>query len=229
VVLTAVVATAFVKDFGPSKLEAINRWVGVVVAFFATVLVAPGAAAHLVHEAYDIASRSLARARTWLSRLIPCLRTKRQGTVVALTATASIGLVTGQASARVWSPSESAEVRIEMLRALVSEVEGKLRSVSRQVSQLADQQRTALADVEHKLRNELAQLRRVTVRKEAEATRINARALPVIGVGIFLSGVPEDLAKWPLPYAWIPSVLATFFLIMAFIETLFEWRERDSA
>jgi hypothetical protein len=39
--------------------------------------------------------------------------------------------------------------------------------------------------------------------KERESAQIDARALPVVGIGILLSGIPVELASLPFGIGWI--------------------------
>jgi len=57
---------------------------------------------------------------------------------------------------------------------------------------------------------ETAELRRLLDERERQAAEIDARALPLAGFGIVLSGIPDELAWWPFPYpyGWLFPVLA---------------------
>jgi hypothetical protein len=48
---------------------------------------------------------------------------------------------------------------------------------------------------------------RLLEEREQESARIDARGLPVVGFGILLSGVPDELAAIPFPFGWaLPAV-----------------------
>ncbi len=217
--LSAVAVTGLVAEFSPSDLPAINRWVGVVVAFVASVIIAPDAAAHLGREIGGVVLRSWARARDALARVFPALRRRREGRAF-VSGAAGIATTGGVLVVREWNPKDPVDVRIERLRTLITEVEQKVSKVDARLSQEVEQRARELADVERRLRGELGQVRKILDQKEAEATRINARALPILGVGIFLGGVPEDLAALPLPYAWIPPIVAVHLLHLALVDLI---------
>lgn len=192
-----------------------------MVAAIASVIVAPQAAAHLGREILGVALRAGARARDGLARIFPALRRKREGRAI-LAAAASMTASGSVAIVSVWNPNDPVNVLIEKLRTLIKDVDEKVGKLDARLSQEVEQRTRALVDLERTIRGELGQFRQVLDRKEAEATRINARALPIMGAGISLGGVPEDLTALPLPYAWFPAILAVHLLLLALIDLIQE-------
>ena len=79
-----------------------------------------------------------------------------------------------------------------------------------------------MEEVGRRLADEVAVIHRPTDAHEEALTRVDARALPVVGVGIVLSGIPEPLAQ----YGWFGilsigiAVLVLVLAIVHFVRTL---------
>jgi hypothetical protein len=58
-------------------------------------------------------------------------------------------------------------------------------------------------ELKRTLEEKTAELRLLVEEKERESAQIDARALPVVGFGILLSGIPEELASIPFGLGWI--------------------------
>jgi hypothetical protein len=57
-----------------------------------------------------------------------------------------------------------------------------------------------VAELSRTIKEETAKLGRLLEEREQESARIDARGLPVVGFGILLSGVPDELAAIPFPW-----------------------------
>ena len=63
--------------------------------------------------------------------------------------------------------------------------------------------RQVVAELKRTLEQKTAELRLLVEEKERESAQIDARALPVVGFGILLSGIPEELASISFGLGWI--------------------------
>lgn len=70
---------------------------------------------------------------------------------------------------------------------------------------------------------ETAELRRLLDERERQAARIDARGLPVVGFGILLSGVPDELASFLYPFGWLLPIFGIVITVTAGVSA---WRER---
>ncbi len=61
--------------------------------------------------------------------------------------------------------------------------------------------------MQESLRSDIAELRQQLAERDHEGARIDARGLPVIGFGILLSGIPDELASIPWGLGWVFPIL----------------------
>jgi hypothetical protein len=66
----------------------------------------------------------------------------------------------------------------------------------------------------------------LVISRDEQLARIDARGFPVIAAGIFLSGVPEDLAHFLYPLGWLWVVIAVTVCVGVSISA---WREAHVA
>lgn len=186
-------------------LAAVNRWVGVVVAVIGACITAPAGVARVWHSTVLEVRRVGGSVRSTLARFLPFLRRTHQVTItdrIGVSSDLSVSsLLAG--SGYQWSPDASVEVRLEQLRQRLDGVEGRLSDLHRQLRQEVSDRSAAMAQVEQSLNAEAATLRVQLARQEQQAAEVDSHGLPVLVVGIFLSGVPEDLAKLPCFLGWL--------------------------
>lgn len=192
----------------------------------AAVVVAPSGTRVLVRSAWVWLRRQGARTRGQLARFLPFLR--RDLNVQGVTASIGVGLGVGTStgSGRAWHPTASVDERIEALHQHMTEVEGQLNEVSQQLSQETSKRERALAELEAGLRAETAELCRLLEEQEHRAARVDARGLPVIALGIVLSGIPDQLASIPYGIGWVAPVLGIAAAVAAGVPA---WREAHPA
>ncbi|MGN9846400.1 hypothetical protein ACTMTI_50650 [Nonomuraea sp. H19] len=63
----------------------------------------------------------------------------------------------------------------------------------------------------------LEELHRLLKEKDQQTATINARAIPVLGAGIFLNGVPEALAEIPWHLGWLLPFLGFGAMVAALL------------
>lgn len=127
------------------------------------------------------------------------------------------------ASGRVWSPDASTETKVEQLHKDLEDLY-RLRG--------DDQARTAerlgshdkeLADLAQRLESRLADVQERQEEAERRATETDARALPVVGVGVVLSSVPGVLAWLPL---WVLFPVLAVIVGAALTVAYVAWQAR---
>jgi hypothetical protein len=102
-----------------------------------------------------------------------------------------------------WKPDAPVDERIETLRAYITSVETRLNETITGVSQERADRETAITELARTLHARLDELHQLLKEKDRQMATIDARGLPVIGAGIFLSGIPEALAELPWHLGWI--------------------------
>jgi hypothetical protein len=202
-------------------LAATNRWVGVIIALLGTCLASPQATRMLLDGSSRIIVRPAAavrrrvrlrvgQLRSSLSRFIPALR--RHHVVVTTDSVmggdGAVGSISITATAgSSWQTHAPTEVKLEALHERLKVAEGKLTQIDQQVTGEIRQREASVTSLREALRTEIAELRESVIKLKRDDTRIDARALPIVGFGILLSGVPDDLARLPSPFGWLLPAL----------------------
>ncbi|MEV0382869.1 hypothetical protein [Nonomuraea sp. NPDC050643] len=165
-------------------LSGINKWVGVIIAMVGAMIAAPDGTKMVIRA-------PAARARGLINRWRAPATQSRS---VSVSATATLGALTATATARSWKPGDPVDDRIEALRAHISVLEGHLNQTARAVDEEKSAREAAISELGNELRVGLDELHKLLEQKDRQLARVDARALPLIGFGIVLSGVPEELA-----------------------------------
>lgn len=185
-------------------LADINRWVGVAIALVGSIVAAPGGTGLLLKFGSERLSRAGRAVRAGLARVLPFLRHKpRVLSGGAVGASMSTGRAVGTVSGSPWNPSASVDEQIERLRQKLDQLERGLNDASEKLSLEVNNREQALAALERKLLRDVSGLAEQVQKQEQQAALIDARGLPVIGFGIVLSGIPDELASLPLGMGWL--------------------------
>jgi hypothetical protein len=202
----------------PVVLIGVVRFVGIGVALLGAFVTAPAGSQRLARDLLNTARRV---GRTIL-RHLPWYHHSVSVHVPSIHGTAAMGLptVTISASASVWSPNAPVAEQIERLRLrtdrLATELERLRDDHRKEVQDLRQQIEALQADHEHAL----AALRAELEGRERLAAQIDATGLPLIGLGIVLSGWPDR---------WLPTWWAAFLLFLALVVVVQVILKRRSA
>lgn len=130
-------------------------------------------------------------------------------TVHAGTATGTLH-ITGNVRAGV-TPGPDATVghRLDLVEQWLDRLDNEVDQIGADLGTETGQRKAEDMRLADELPSEIARLEREIEERDRESVQINARALPVVGFGIALSGVPENLA------AWAPLGLATVLVGVA--------------
>ncbi|WP_143082266.1 hypothetical protein [Nonomuraea wenchangensis] len=117
-----------------------------------------------------------------------------------------------------WALDEEASVaeQVKALRAYIENIEIRLNEMVNALSDEGRARKAAITELSQTLEQRLDQLRALIDQKDQRAARVDARGLPLIGGGIFLNGVPEELAGLPWHLGW----LLPFFAFGAMVAVL---------
>ena len=171
------------------------RWVGIILGVIGTVVAASNGAVWISSRFVVHLSALLRWLRFHLARWLPFLR--RSALVVPLTATVTASSE-GSAVltvARLWDPNAPAELKVDVLHEHIEKLERQIDEIQKHLSERharLDQKVDALTG---KLQKETFALRRRLDNEQQEAARVDARGLPLIGLGVVLSSVPDGLAQ----------------------------------
>ena len=169
--------------FSVQSLTLLNVWCGVLLSVAGSVAVAPRA----LPELTKMLKQDWQGFVLWASRWLPFLR-KEPGSVRlrAAGASTSTGSVVVSASGRV-DDTSSVEAQLAQLR---NELHALREQVEKGLSEFRERAATIearISDVEGRLQGALAELTRRFDRAQNEQEEFDARALPLIGLGIVLT------------------------------------------
>jgi hypothetical protein len=209
-------------------LSEVNRWVGVTIALVGSVVVAPDGTRLLWSSSWARLRHQGFRAQVWLARKLPflapyVLRNLRFASSIVMGAGGegiNFPRSVAVADERPWPTAASVGARIEALRQYVAEIEERLDDAVRWLGDEARVRTVAIRELDRKLADATADLRRLAETRDRQAAVVDARGLPVIGLGIVLSGVPEALAALPWHLGWAMPVLGACSAIVAVFHTI---------
>jgi len=200
----------------PALGTALPDWVrrsGVAVAIIGTAVAAPEGTALIWRWVKGAAGRARGwLASTWLVHVLPFLRKSAtlHGVAAHLRAEAGVGAVaTGVAG---WDATASLEGKVDRLHDQMQWVFAEIEKVRQEardgvaglrqvVEQQADELRTA--QQAHQAAHAAAQ---------RQAAQVDARGVVLIGVGVIMTGIPDELAYfWPVGWLFIAGGVALSF------------------
>lgn len=188
-------------------LLSLVRTVGVLVGLWGSYVTAPDAWRELVSSALralkdqwheDVARLHVVRHRVslFVNRLLrrPAATTTHPIGIPDSVSISDQVTITVTEEANVWS--EQVEGQIEILRARTERLKDDLRTLRSQQARGIDELRAALSASDVERTAALDALRQEQRRKEAALLAINVRGLPLIGLSLLLSGLPDAMLRW---------------------------------
>lgn len=196
------VGVSFLLD--TAFLTWLNKGTGVAVAFVGALVVSPDGTLWFVR-----------RLRTKLSRW----RRRHHHGHLELSGTATISTAGYAVVIRSWREDTPTKEQLEKLRNWIIDVEHSIGRVKSDLDKHKTETKKALEEAASKYEVGLKELRSLIQQMEASEARIDGRALPVIGWGILLSGIPELLAKsaWATYPLCLVGIVAMFLVSMSVI------------
>lgn len=187
-------------------LEAVIRWVGVVVGMAGAVLSSP-----------DGTKRLFKNLWTWFWRLFRRKGEAHHGSL-RLFGEGSLSITDDVASELDWTDDTPLGRRTEILRSRIVGLNMLLVAAEARLGERLNQHDGKLAELQAAIESAEATLHRRIDTNEEKAARIDAAGLPVIGLGIALSGISKELAAfWPLgvPIALVSIGVSVFVLVIS--------------
>lgn len=184
-------------------VAAVIRWSGVIVALAGAVLTSPDGVKR-IYDGFVLAIKKLFG------------RTPKDVNIDVPHAKFGSGSDLGTSEIPMWGPDAPLEERIEILLSRIEGLSAKLAEAKTELTERLDRHDKKIANLTttlHKARQELHDL---ILAKEEKSAQIDAFGLPVIGLGIFLVGVPGDLAAVP----WLGVSLTYLSLYVTLIVAL---------
>lgn len=179
-------------------LADITRYIGVSVAFVGAVVVSPAGTALLVRSLAAQVRRRAEVVRGRLGKWIPWFRRTHTLEVHDAAHGHSAGSLSLSGTGRGWQPDASPEEKIERLRQWFEELATRLQKTEQGIREERDARSQAISEVTAELRAVSETLQAEIAASETRSAMTDARALPVVGLGVVLSGIPEVFASLPV-------------------------------
>lgn len=189
------------------------RRVGVVVALAGTAAAAPEGTLRLWRTVLDWVRRGLNNLRASLARFLPFLRqdaSVKPSTVYGYASVAGAGVA---ASGRVWTKHGSLEAQVEYLDKQLQRAFDEIEHVRQEAKESHSALMRVLEERVSELQAVYQDLRdSLRARRDWEAA-VDSRGIFVIALGIFLWGIPGELAVVPV-VGWLFSIIALILTVM---------------
>jgi hypothetical protein len=207
-----------------SDLDSLTRWIGAGVAVLGAFVVSPDGSRLIGKTIADRCSYAFGQAKGRLARLLPFLRRD-----VSVHAAVALSDAAGVADAIVvdrtmdWDPEETIAEKVERLHTQIGGLVqwySDLRITVDEGFAAETARYVALGDRVDKSAREFRDLH---LRAERRAVTTDARALPIVGAGVLLSGAPEAFVWLPWP-VW--GFLMLGVIALAGSLTRAAWRDR---
>jgi hypothetical protein len=199
----------------PALGTTLSDWVrrsGVAVAIIGTAVAAPEGTALIWRWVIAALRVALGKVRAFLARMLPFLR--RRATVHALAGSAVVrsGATATATVTPGWDPDASLESRVQRLHeqmvwvyAEIDRARQEARGGDAELRQIMDQHVGELRAA-HQAHQE------VHVATQRQAARVDARGVVLIGLGVIMTGIPDELAYfWPVGWIFIAGGVALSF------------------
>ncbi|AFR34537.1 hypothetical protein [Arthrobacter sp. Rue61a] len=201
---------------GGVVLEQILKWTGVVLALLGAVLSTPHGTKHLFRDMREGLRRAVHGAWDFIGRIVPPWRRRVPATVVAPTAIASgeaFGTLT--TSMYSWTPEADIETRVDQLKKRMDNLTAEMEARFERTFKSINDHNSELVRLEQLWRETKAEFMERLADNDKKSALVDAAGLPVIAAGVFLSGVPAELAVFPA-VGWVFWLVGIGVLIWAF-------------
>ena len=170
-----------------------------MIAVLGALAANPDATAHGWNTFWGQVQQGARRSREVAARFIPALR--KNATVQGVSATMSASLGVASLSARGivgWGPDATLDQQIAMLDARTRSLDKELGELGQTMSQMETRMRAELTDAVRVLRGEADTIRKSVEELRLDIVHSDASALPIIVVGVALTGLAPDAASVPM-------------------------------
>jgi hypothetical protein len=195
------------------------RWIGVAVAVAGVALATPDGIAAARHTARD----SSRQAWTSLRRIL-----RRPGRNVGIGGmTAGTMVMAGRGYVGVWQPwreDATDPTKIDILHRQAVILKKRIDELRKQVDNTADEIRKEIREAESRVNGDLQQLIGEIHGQRTQSSRVDARGLGPIALGIILTGSPDELAGVE-PLGWLIAAVAIVWILRVFPAWLRDYKQ----
>lgn len=171
------------------------RYLGVLVAVCGAFLTSPDGTRRLLTGLWD----DVLSARRWVARHLPWRRRGQEGVLrVGPPPTFTMRAVapTFTTGDWGWSPDAPVDERVDWLYRQVARIDGLVSTIREQTYEEIRRVRDECLSITDTHRAMLEQIRTEHDRHRETSVRIDAASLPLIGLGIVLTGMPDQAMRW---------------------------------
>jgi uncharacterized coiled-coil protein SlyX len=182
------------------EVEAVTRWVGVTITLVGAFIVSPAGTVALLGRWRGQTVEALRHAEDAVRRLVRRPRTLRitgQSGIASAFGTGT-GTLTVTGTAIGYAPDLSVEGRLDRLEQRAADAEARITKVSTQAAAERAQLIEELGNVAEEQRAGTAELHARLDHAERQAVEVDAAALPVVALGVLVSGLSPDAHRLPL-------------------------------
>ena len=170
-----------------------------MIAVLGALVANPEATAHGWNTFWGQVEQAARSAVGFLARFIPALRKNATVHAVSGTLDAVVGVASLSGRGIVgWGPGDTLDQQIAVLDARTRSLDQELGELGQTVSQMDTRMRAELADAVRVLRGEAGNIRKSIEELRLDIVHSDASALPIIVVGVALSGLAPDAASVPM-------------------------------
>lgn len=222
---------------GPTELDWI-RWTGVLITAVGTLVAAPGGVARLVR-----AVGATVTAIWWLLTFIFSKKARAKagsglGGVLKFLAAVFLSAVAGEPDSEPpvtpvkpqiqWDEGESTEAKLERLRRGLEQALEQISDVRRDAQAADAELNKALDQVKKDVQTVNADLRSRMDAAEKQAAAIDSRGILLLGAGVILTGIPDELARvaW---VGWVAIGVSVFVMLCLLLALWLGRGKRSSA
>lgn len=191
--------------------ELVLRVAGVLLAGLGAVLTSPHGWKRMVFLTGFWLKSKYIQIQMWLSKYLKFIR--RPPTIVrATSASASAGALSARVVAENRIPPEATtEEKLVIMEVALRNLQNLVNSDYENLNNKVTEVKSLLGEVSEKT----AELHTKMIKAQEEAASIDAAGIPVIAAGILLSGIPRELAIFPIA-GWITLTLS---IVLAYAMT----------
>ncbi|WP_454859089.1 hypothetical protein [Promicromonospora soli] len=216
-----VVDLGFVTDSAAS-LEDFTRWLGIVIAVVGALVANPEATGHAWGSFWGTVGQAIVWARTLLARIIPWLKAKPSGQhVVPGGIAGALPGLTGHMRGMVdWRKDATVEEKVAVLDQRTRAMDKELGELQQALTRTNERLRAELAEKVGELRRETEELRGDVRALESDRVKLDASALPIIVLGVLVTGIAPDAVRVQLWAWWLLLLLAvaiTWWRVVAIV------------
>lgn len=223
---------------GPTESDWI-RWAGVLITAVGTLVAAPSGVARLLRAVAGtvtgiwflltliFSKKARAKVGRGLAGVFKAFAIVIAGALAARAAPEPSADIPGKIPIR-WAKGESLEAKLEHLRRGLEQAFEQISDVRRDAKAADAELQKSLDQLSDELQKVNADLTSRMNAAEQQAAAIDSRGILLLGAGVILTGIPDELARvaW---VGWVAIGVSVFVMLCVLLASGLEWRGKRSS